>query len=178
MGGRLEGLGTQVATGNGGAWPLLVAVLGGLALGAVILLGLAVAARRQQRRGQPITPGGLTVHVDPARATGAGRLIAVGLVLLALVTAAGSADPHRGRVFFGFLLVEGLLMAVYAFFFTSNSPLPDINAEEFARMSFLERHAALKGYGAGGAAMALRVASRLVLPISACGLAAALIFNW
>lgn len=160
-------------------WALLaVGLLGGLALSVVILLGLVVMVRRRERSGRPVGTRGLTVRVDEGKAQGAGRLIAVGLVLFAVLVTTGSPSPHRGRFFFGFLAAEGLLMAVFGWFLASNRSLPDISAEEFARMSFLERHAALQTYGAGRSATALQVATRLVVPLAVCGFIVALVLNW
>ena len=141
--------------------------IAGFLIGGMILVAMVIRNRRRLRDDPTLAEQPVSVHVDDARAQSAGRWAAAGAVVFAALLSLTADDPHPARLLFGFLLVEGMLLALYGFFFGANLSLPDIPASDFRSMSYLERYASIHTYGAGRTAGSLKVAARIVLAIAA-----------
>lgn len=144
----------------------------GFVLGGLILLAMVVR-ERQRRRADPTlaeNPPPVSVRVDRERSRRHGWWAAAATVAFALALTPAAGDRHPARFFFGLLLAEGVLFAVYAFFCRYNRDLPDLPADEFRAMSIGQRYATIHSYGAGRIAGSIEMAARLVLALAVPGL--------
>lgn len=155
----------------------LVSTILGFVLGGVILLAIAARTRQRLRADPSLASAPISVRVRTSQATKAGWCAAAAAAGLAAFVALTAGGAHPARVFFGVLLAEAALLAFYAFAFTPNESLPDISADRYLEMTFLERYGVIQSYGAGRVASSLRVAARVLGAVGLPGLLAALVMS-